>query len=279
MKKIILLLLIFCVNTYSQNNSLEFFPDGLNFIPLKGNNYEAKIGLVFIPENNNMKIDIGNTVDLLSLRFSDSERLTTGIEFFAYALSRSYKGKRLQITAVDGFFGGNISYSKKMNENLFSMRYRIIHNSAHLVDGNWDRQESSWIDNYEPVPYAKDFMELASAYNFKTGFAEIKNYAGVSYAFLIRPEDFKRLSFYTGIEMRFPVFNETNELFFVHNLFLDGINSYKGNNNSMLGIKFGSWEKKGVLLFISYYKGYDVFHSFYKQVVERFSIGFTVDFL
>jgi hypothetical protein len=277
------IIILFC-NIYSQENSFELFPSGLNFIPLKAMNRDAKIGLNIIPENNNMKINIGNTIDILSFRFSQSERITAAIDFFAYALSRSYRNKRLQIDAVDGLFGGNISYSKKINNRQFSGRLSIIHNSAHLVDGHWDRNENMWIDNYEPVPYAKDFIELITAYEYKTNFLSIRNYAGFEYAFLVRPSDMKRFNLNSGIEIGLtsllsPLFGKGKVPFFAYNFTLNGITSYRGNYNSMLGIKFGNWNEKGILIFISYYEGYDVFHSYYKRRVKRFGVGFSVDFL
>ncbi len=285
MKNFLLLFLIGLLgNLYSQESNIEFFPSGLNFIPLKANNRDAKIGLIYIPENNNMKIDVGNNIDLIGFRFSDSERLTAGVEFLAYALSRSYQGKRLQIDAVDGLFGGNISYSKKLEDNLLAGRFSIIHNSAHLVDGHWDFRNNRWIDNYKPVPYSKDFAELIIAYNYNADFASIKTYTGFTYAFLIWPSDIKRFNFDCGFEIGLskllnPIFAKRIVPFFAHNFSLSGTASYRGSNNSMFGIKFGNWNEKGLLIFISYYKGYDVFHSYYKRRVERFGIGFSIDFL
>jgi hypothetical protein len=272
------------VIVYPQASNFELFPSGLNFAPLKANNRDAKIGLIYIPENNNMKIDIGNNIDLISFQLSESERLTAGIEFLAYALSTSYQGKRLQIDAVDGLFGGNISYSKKIDDKMFSGRFSIIHNSAHLVDGHWDFHNDRWIDNYRPVPYAKDFAELVVAYNYNTDFVSIRPYTGLEYAFLIRPSDIKRFNLESGFEIALtkllqPLFGKSKVIFFAHNFSLGGITSFRGSNNSMFGIKFGNWFEKGLLIFVSYYEGYDVFHSYYKRRVERFGLGFSVDFL
>lgn len=267
-------------NSYSQDNNFEFFPSGLNFIPLKANNRDAKIGLNYFPGNSNMKIDIGNNIDLIGFRVSDSERLTAGIEFLAYALSKSYLEQRLQIDAVDGFFGGNISYSKKVEDNLLTGRFSIIHNSAHLVDGHWDFSNNRWIDNYKPVPYAKDFAELIVAYSSNIYLASIRSYAGFAYSFLIRPSDIKRFNFEAGVEIGLnSLFGKSIIPFFAHDFSLSGTSTYQGNNNSLVGIKLGKWEGEGILFFISYYNGYDVFHAYYKRKVERFGAGVSVEFL
>ncbi len=285
MKNILLAFLISLIfSSYAQENNFEIFPSGLNFTPLKANNREAKIGLIFIPENHNMKIDLGNNIDLLSLKISDFERLTMGIEFFAYALSRSYQGKRLQIDAVDGMFGGNISYSKKINNNILSGRFGVTHNSAHLVDGHWDFHNNKWIDDYKPIPYSKDFMELIFAYDYNLDFGFIKPYSGFEYAFLTRPSDIKRFNLNGGIEIGFtellnPLFNKNLVAFLAYDFSLNGTKAYSGNNNSMLGIKFGKWNEKGLLIFISYFAGNDFFHAYYARKVKRFGFGFSVDFL
>ena len=285
MKKKLLLFTIILINyLYPQENSLELFPSGLNFIPLKANTYEAKMGLIYIPANNNMKIDIGDNIDFLSFRLSDSERLTAGIEFFAYALSKSYKEFRLQIDAIDGLFGGNISYSKFINDNQLTGRFRIIHNSAHLVDGHWDFHNNRWIDNYKPEPYSRDFTDLTIAYNYNLNFTSLRNYAALQYAFLVRPSDVKRFNFNTGFEAGFnqlsgSFLGKNYLLFLAYDFLLSGAEKFSGSNNYMLGIKFGSWYERGLQLFLSYYNGLDVFHAYYKRKIKYFGIGFSIDLL
>jgi len=284
LKKTFILFLLLFSYSLPQNRSFEFFPGGLNFPSLKANNQEAKIGLLFYTKNNNMKIDVGNNIDVLSFRLLTDTKLTMGTEFMAYALSSSYSGKRLQINAIDGLFGGNLSYSSKEDSNLILMRLRIIHNSAHLVDGAWDESKSKWIDNYEPVPFAKDFAEYTFAYECNSDASILKTYAGFSYNFLIRPSDMKRLNIHAGFELTLTkllgtLIGQKENVFLAHHFILGGTSKFGGNNNSMLGIKFGDWYGKGLLLYLSYYSGFDLFDVYYKRKVKRFGFGFSIDFL
>lgn len=64
------------------------------------------MGINFFPSDSHMKVDIGNSTDVLGLAITDLY-ISVGAEFMAYAYVTSYKGYRLQIDAVDGFFGGN----------------------------------------------------------------------------------------------------------------------------------------------------------------------------
>ena len=284
LQRIIIFLLLCTTYCLPQSKNFELFPTGLNFVPLKANNQEARIGLIFFTKNNNLKLDIGNSIDLVNFNLSSNERITIGIEFMAYALSTSYLGKRLQIDAIDGFFGGNVSYSKRLDSKKLLMRFRIIHNSAHLVDGHWDSSEQKWIDDYEPVPFAKDFAEYTFAYECDSDFFILKSYTGFSYAFLIRPPDIKRLNFHAGVELALTKLMATllgvkENIFIAHHFVLGGSDKSGGNNNSILGIKFGNWEEKGLLFYLSYYSGFDLFDVYYKRKVKLFGIGFSVDFL
>ena len=284
LKKIFILFLFLLSYNFPQNKSFEFFPGGLNFPSLKANNQEARIGLLLYSKNNNMKIDIGNNIDVLSFRLSAKNILTVGMEFMAYALSTSYSGKRLQINTIDGLFGGNLSYSMLEDSNRVLMRLRIIHNSAHLVDGAWDEGKEKWIDDFEPVPFAKDFAEYTLAYECNSDALILKSYGGLSYNFLIRPSDMKRLNIHAGFELALTkllgsLLGQKENVFLAYHFILKGTNKFAGNNNSMLGIKFGDWYGKGLLLYLSYYSGFDLFDVYYKRKAERFGFGFSIDFL
>lgn len=280
---IIISCLFFSAQVFPQSNyQFAFLPGGLNFMPLKANNQEARLGILYYTSTTNLKVDIGNTVDLLSFETDDlKSRFATGIEFMAYAFSESYEGKRLQISAVDGFFGGNITYSKQLTKNKLLGRFRIIHNSAHLVDGSYDADNDKWIDG-EPVPYTKDFFELTVAHQVYFDVASLKYYGGLSYATLVRPDDLKRYNFHVGLEIAAinlfgKVFDKDFNIFLADHFFLDGTEKYYGNNQVIGGVKFGSWDNKGIVLYTSYYSGRDMFSVHYDSKISKFGVGFSID--
>ena len=282
---IITVLFVFSSKTISQSNcNFIFLPGGLNFMPLKANNQEARLGLLYYTSTTNLKVDIGNTVDLLSFESSDSKtRITAGIEFMTYAFSKSYAGKRLQISAVDGFFGGNFSYSSQFEKSKLLARFRIIHNSAHLVDGSYDADKDVWIDGKEPIPFTKDFWELTVAHQLQSENYLLKYYGGLSYAALVRPDELKKYNFNFGFEFAVPnifgtVFSNDANIFLADHFYLDGTAKYSGSNQLMVGMKFGSWNKKGIVIYASYYSGRDMFSSYYDRKISKFGIGFFIDF-
>jgi hypothetical protein len=147
-----------------------------------------------------MRLDIGSTLDLLEYRFSGTS-LRAGVDFFTHALSTNAQGFRLQIDAVDGFFGGHLSLHPDGNQDAFSMRLRLLHLSGHFLDGHFDEGASRWLDGRSPIPFTRDFGELVGAYEFVLSDFSAMVYTGFSYATLIRPAEIKRLATTQGIEI------------------------------------------------------------------------------
>ncbi|HEX2869269.1 MAG TPA: DUF1207 domain-containing protein [Ignavibacteriales bacterium] len=242
------------------------------------------MGILYYPSDANLKVDIGNSVDLLKVKFPGSaSSLTFGIEFMAYAYSTSYSGHRLQIDALDGFFGGNAAFSKNYGTERLISRFRIIHNSAHMVDGHYNADIGSWIGSRKPIPFTRDFGELLVGYEWLKENYSLRILGGPAYATLVRPLEIKKYSFSAGFEYAFynpfgRVFKKDFNLFAAYYNNLNGTPVYHGNNNFVAGVKFGQWEGKGILLYLDYYAGSNMFSEYYKDSIHRFGIGFSVDF-
>lgn len=288
LRSILLFVLFPCFlfgRTDSTSVKYEFAPSGLHFMPLKASYQEARIGILYYPSDANLKVDIGNSVDLLKLIFP-SERgvLTFGIEFMAYAYSTSYSGHRLQIDALDGFFGGNAAYSLGYKEGNIISRFRIIHNSAHLVDGHYNVDKEMWIGSKTPIPFTRDFGELLLGYECLKENYTFRIFGAPAYSTLVRPLEIKKYSFSSGFEYALynpfgKIFQKDFNLFAAYTINILGTPKYHGNNNLVAGIKFGQWFSKGILLYLNYYSGNNMFSEYYKDNIHRFGIGFSVDFI
>ena len=282
------ILLIFSstfVNSQNLGNyDVELFSNGLHFLPFKANYQEARLGILYYTSNSNLKVDIGNNVDLVRFTFPESNSiLSLSVEFMGYALSTSYNGNRLQIDALDGFFGGNAAFSKQYENGKFISRFRIIHNSAHLVDGHYDRYLGAWINDDVPIPFTRDFGELTLGYQFYPSFGSLRTYGTVAYSTLVRPQEIKKWSWYFGYELAFDkiidkTFGAKSNLFLATQFNLVGTPHYQLNSNFMGGIKFGDWDGKGLVFYLSYYIGANPFSEYFSQRIQKFGIGFFVDF-
>ena len=267
-------------------SQFNFLPRGLHFSPLKANTQEARTGLLKFFSNSGLKIDVGNSVDLVEYSSPGyGTRITAGIDFLAYGYSTSSEGFRLQIDALDGVFGGNLSFSKCQNSSRILSRIRILHLSGHFVDGHFfDPQTSVLIQGRFPRIFTKDFGELVGAYEHRAAWGLLFLYGGASYATLIRPAEIRRFSYMTGFEysnnrLIKPMFNNAVNVYFAFQLSLTGSPVYSGSNNLQAGIKFGGWGEKGILLYVAYLDGRHLFAEYYDKRLRTSAAGIAVDVL
>lgn len=242
------------------------------------------MGVLYYPATANLKVDIGNSVDVLAYSPTNKERITAGVEFMAYAYSTSYKGYRLQIDAVDGFFGGNICYSFTAAPTLrHGARFRYIHNSAHLVDGHFDLGTEQWMRGKLPFPYTRDFAELTYFYEPSGIQFNSRLYAGGTYSVRKRPAELKRPGFLAGAEYYTTAGGITigarpMRFFAAYHFTVNGVPKFSGSSHLTAGARAGVLNGKGVSLYLSYFSGNNMFNEYYFEKINRLGIGFTVDF-
>lgn len=271
-------------STIQKRTTIELFPTKLDFLPIRGYAAEPKLGVLYYTASSNLKVDIGNAMEIIKIQTSDpAVSWKVGVEFMAYAYSTSYKGYRLQISTVDGFFGGHVSYQHNGNRMQTNIRFKYMHNSAHLVDGNYDVPERRWLEDKLPIPFTRDYAELFYAPVFFTNAATIRPYAGFSWAARIRPGNLKRAMYMGGLEIYSAnaltqLYNTPLHLFVSYYTQLAGLPEYMLSHNFQVGTKLGKWDEKGMNIYACYYEGNNFFNEYHNQRISRFGIGFTVDF-
>jgi len=266
----------------SSEDSFVFLPGGHHIPPLESHVDEPRIGLFKSMDASGMRVEIGNSIDLF--KFSNlipAMNLTAGIDFFASAFVKNTEGLRLQIDAIDGFFGGNLSGSRPIGFGILEMRLRILHHSAHLVDGHW--KNGGWIDNMEPIPFTKDYGELVIAHKFTQPNERIRYYVGTGYATLIRPAEIKRIEGLLGFEYVTNRFNGTLGdrpilPYIAYTMQLFGTPQYRATHFIQAGLKFGAWERKGINFYLGYYSGKHMFGEYFNRPLQTLGVGFSVDF-
>jgi hypothetical protein len=282
--KVLATLIVFTLVTTAsgKEEGFRFLPPGLQFFPLRAAIPEARIGLFKFLDASEMKVDIGNTIDVFGYE-TPSWTLTAGIDFMAYALTTGAQGLRLQIDAVDGLFGGNLTASHTSGLQTLQIRLRLLHHSAHLVDGHYLTEEQRWIDNRVPIPYTQDFGDLVVASVVRPSFGVIRSYAGVSYATLVRPDVLRRAGIFGGMELVFKglagsVDGQPASPYLAYTLTLDGAPTYIGSQFLQAGMKFGEWFGKGPSLYFGFYSGRHMFGEYFNERLTTVGAGFTVDF-
>ena len=272
------------LTTPTEVQGFEFLPGAPLLPPLIANHQEPRTGVRMEFGTTRLKLDIGSALDFLGYAFDErqSKQLRLGADFFTYALTTSFEGHRLQVDAVDGFFGGHIVYRSDGDRSALSLRLRILHLSAHMVDGHIDPATDTWIDGRAPIPFTRDFGELLAAYSFSAGPMKIMPYAAVSYATLVRPAEINRWGGLCGVEMNSgelagKVFGKSFEFYLADNLTMAGIPEWVGTNIFEAGVKFGRWESSGIRLYINYASGLELFSQYYDMHSSTWGVGFAFD--
>ncbi len=262
----------------------EFLPGAPLLPPLIANHQEPRLGVRKEIGTSRLKLDIGGSLDLLGYAFDDqrSRQLRLGVDFFTYALTTSFEEHRLQVDAVDGFFGGHLVYRAGGEHSAVAMRLRILHLSAHMVDGHVDPATGTWRDGRAPIPFTRDFAELGAFFSFSAGPIAIMPYAGISYATLVRPSTINRWGGLGGVELNsgeWPgrAFGNPFELYVADNLSIAGVPEWIGTNIFEVGMKFGRWEGNGIRFYVNNASGLELFSQYYDVRNSRWGVGFAFD--
>jgi len=245
-------------------------PERTLFAPLMANHEEPRMGFQQEFGSSTMKVAIGNAVQLFEYR-SGSDTVQCGLLFIAYAQANDYRGYRLKIDAADGFFGLAFSYT---TNSPLSFRLRMIHLSAHLVDGHFNDETMMWRDNKIPFPFSRNYGEIVAAYSSTINSWQCRPYAGVSYAPIIKPKVIRGFSALAGWELHSP---GTTHAYVAHHFSILGTPTYIGSNTVETGIKFGGPSGRGLRVFLVYYNGWDNFCEYYNERKEFVGAGFAVE--
>jgi hypothetical protein len=258
-------------NAQTGPSGASWFPSRTLFMPLFANHEEPRIGITQEIGNSRMKVAIGNALDVYEYR-SGTDTLRASALFFAYALANDHQGYRLKIDAADGFFGIGFSYTMA---SPWSVRLRILHLSAHLVDGHYNDEQEQWRDGKLPFPFSRNYGELIAACQYDASGYTLRPYAGVAYAAIVKPAAIRKWTAIAGWEVHGP---GTAHLYVAHHFTLMGTPTVIGSNTVEAGIKFGGWNARGLRLFLSYQNGWDNFGEYYNVRREAVAGGFAFDF-
>lgn len=275
MKKIITLFaaLFMLSNVFYSQEKYEVFPDDLLIQPFTANMIEPKVGFLFETDHNDLRLDIGNSMDIVRMNIKDNQSFSFGADFFTYTKLRSEDNFHFPVDAVDYLFGVNFGYKKLFGENEYGARLRISHISAHLVDGHYDKTLDAWRDGHEPRVYSREFIELMPFYRMN----DLRVYAGFTYLFHVTP-DLGKDSYQCGFDYYWTdMLGKYITPYAAYDLKLVNIDTYTGNNSLNLGVKFGKPYGKGFSVYFHYYNGKSVHGEYYEYNREYSAIGINLD--
>ncbi|MGA7161181.1 MAG: DUF1207 domain-containing protein [Bacteroidota bacterium] len=262
----------------SSGNQFSFVPYGLLFKPLLANTYEPRDGILSEIGKNRLRLDIGNSIDLLQFHFDDdSSRLTMGADFFTYTLLRGEKDFHFPVDASDYFFGINFSYKKPLAVGVISSRLRVSHISSHFVDGHYDNSLQEWRDGQSPRVYSREFLDGVIAFEPSSFNNDARIYIGATYLYHVDPPNLARFMGDAGGEFHTNVWGKSYA-YFAYQATALKILETSIRHNIQLGLKIGDWDGRGVNLYGSYFSGYSIHGEYFDAKDNYFALGFLIEF-
>lgn len=257
---------------YSNNSGFSFYSEPLLFKPLVANTFEPRVGLLWHINDNRLRLDIGNSIDILQYQFeNDSRLLTFGADFFTYTLLKGESNFHFPVDAVDYFFGFNVNYKDTLATGIFSWRLRLSHISAHFVDGHYDNTTKVWKDGLNPRVYSREFLEFVAAYQ---PMEMLRCYLGLLYVWHIDPPTLPTTLLYLGAELHKEFYTALNG-YLAYQFTVTGM---RPRHELQIGGKIGNWRGRGTQIFFAYHYGNSIHGEYYDQKDEYSGIGFNVDF-
>lgn len=251
----------------------EYFPDDLQFQPFMANALEPKLGFLFELGKNELRLDIGNSLDIVKWG-SEEAAYSIGADLFTYTLLRGETNFHFPVHAVDYLFGLNFAYKRKVGENEVGARLRLSHISAHLVDGHYDWQNDLWLDGHKPRVYSREFLELMPYYKL----SDLRVYLGLTYIYHVDPVYIGKGNYQVGFDYIARDFiSQGISLFAGYDLKLIIISKFSGNNSVVGGIKFGKYEGKGFSIYFQYYSGNSIHGEFFDFKTDYSALGLNLD--
>jgi hypothetical protein len=271
MKKFVLVIFVLSSVMFSQ--SLKIFPGELNIDPYTANTIEPKLGFMFKNSGNELRLDIGNTIDIARLETTSGD-FSFGADLFTWTLLRKQENFHFPVDAVDYLFGLNFGYKKSFPDYSYGTRIRLSHISAHLVDGHYDKTNMVWLNNQLPRVYSREFIEMMPFYEL----SDLRMYLGFTYLYHVDPEVDCRTQYQAGFEYFKKDFICNNlSPFVAYDARLTNGFSQSPNHSINAGVKFGTPYGRGVRLYFNYYSGMNIHGEYYDFKEEYSGIGLNLD--
>lgn len=261
-------------NLFAQDE-VEIFPEGLNIKPFIANFLEPRMGFQFRISENDLRLDIGHSRDILKYSKGKDLVFSLGADFFTFTKLRGEPDFHFPVDAVDYLFGFNLGVKKDLIGEEFGARLRISHISAHFVDGHFDPTQGVWLNGRKPIVYSREFLELIPYYQI----SDLKFYSGITYLFHVVPKEIGKSIIHAGMEYKLSdVLGAKITPLVAYDFKLVKIGKATGTNSVSAGLKFGGKDEAGISVLFNYFAGYSI-HGEYYDIFENYSsVNVNLDF-
>lgn len=243
------------------------------FRPLTANPFEGRIGTMVQFGEKDLRLDIGNTVDLMTFSPDDSITCSTGADFFTFTRLRSVGNFKFPVETSDYYFGLNGAITAPLSPGWQgSARLRFAHISSHLVDGLTD--SSGTFTKQLPFVYSREFFDLVVAAEHN-GF---RAYCGLIYVYARIPRSAEPLIPQAGMDFRHAI-SEKFDVIAGYDFKLVGIEGkYAAMHAAQAGILWKTSPGKGISFNTYIFDGRSIHGMFFRERDSYIGAGFQVHF-
>jgi Protein of unknown function (DUF1207) len=256
----------------------HFVSSGLLFRPLAANTFEARVGILERMNHEALRLDIGNSIDLVQYRHpTTGGAIAMGVDFFTYTKLRSETNFHFPVDAIDYLFGVNFSGVLPTLAGPLETRLRISHISAHMADGHFEWTYWKWRDGRNPQIYSREFVDLVIAWEPSTFSRNARCYIGSISVFHIDPSTLPKQSWYGGIEYHRSV-AEAVHLYASYQPSLINIDGWSVRHEAQTGVKVGQWNGRGVNVYYGFFSGKSIHGEYFDVDEEYTALGINFEF-
>lgn len=233
---------------------------------------EARIGTYYLIDDDKMRLDIGNSFDLMKLYENDNIQINTGADLMTFTRLRSVGKFKFPVETTDYYFGLNSTFVQKTDsDKFFSGRIRIAHISSHLIDG----LAKDGIFTQMPYVYSREFVDLIGAYNMHLkDRVKLKFYAGANFIFSTIPDEVNKIEPQIGVDIKHKIFNPNLEFVIALDHRLLGQNNvYRGSNSIQTGLNYTTSENTSMFIGYYFFSGHSIHGMFYSENDQYHGLG------
>lgn len=257
-------------------DSTYFFSADRLYKPLEAGILEARIGFQKYTNSENLKLDIGASVDIAGLTHRKLA-YSLGAEFFTFSNLRSEANFKFPVDAIDYYFGFSLNFKNTITEkSSLSGRLRVAHISSHLQDGHIYENTDTI---FTPFVLSKEFIDLSAIYeeDLSSQFS-MRGQAGINWIFHSIPDEISPISGQFGVEARYYL-NDILSLYLSNEATLAEVNGRTNLNESFeTGITLGKKKSRGISVFFSYYEGQDFRGQYYGEYLNTKGVGVKINY-
>jgi hypothetical protein len=261
--------------SHKHKSKIQFLPSEELFRPIRASIFESRIGVSKNLNDKYLKLDIGYSPDIVSLK-TKRNTYSAGVEFFTFSNLRSEDNFKFPVDAIDYYFGLKFSYLRPLKKNMsLSGRLRIAHISSHFEDGHkYERTDTI----FTPIVYSREFLDLSGILDTRINKRiSLRNQFSINLLFHSIPDDFAKVYFQYGFEVNLKITRILSVYFSNELRYVEIKNNWNLNINIETGIKIGKLNSRGVNIFFNYYDGQDYKGQYYDKYLNIKSLGFSID--